>query len=95
MVSNESTVIRISRNLMKSAGFRPGQNAYLVHEGGNSVSIVNKGNVNQYDEYWPARVESDGRLRIRKGVLNDVFGVSARAKNIRATTSKGSVTLSL
>lgn len=90
-----SGAIRLSSQLVKSAGFRPGQSIAVVAEGKNSFSVVPATKVPKNTDSISYSVELDGRVRVSKNALASTLNVRGKKKNMAVDSRKGSITVSL
>lgn len=86
--------IRLSSQLVKSAGFRPGQSLAVVSNGKNSFDIIAESKAPKSGDWASYSVEQDGRVRVAKTTLANL-GVKGKRKNITADSKKGSITVSM
>lgn len=86
--------IRLSSQLVKSAGFRPGQSLAVVANSKNSFDIISASKAPKNGDWAAYSVEQDGRVRVAKSTLSNM-GVNGKRKNITADSKKGSITVSM
>lgn len=96
MVSVDSSGrIRFSTQLVKSAGFRPGQQIAVVADGRNSFTIMPASKVSKSTESARYSVEQDGRVRVSKSVLSELGVRAGKRKKLGVDARKGSINVSL
>lgn len=86
--------LRLSSDIMASAGFRPGQNLAVIAEGRNGFRVVPRSKAPKNSDSFAVRVEQDGRARVAKSKLKGL-GISSRRKHFQANVRKGSVQVSM
>jgi hypothetical protein len=86
--------IRIPRQVLREAGFLPGNRISVIRNSQNSISVVPSKSVPQNAQHTDYRVECDGRARISNSVIR-AMGVRGRRKSPSCQVSRKNITISL
>lgn len=95
MISLDSSGdIRISRQAVRTAGFRPGNKVAVTRTGENSFTIFPSSKVSNNTESARYTVEKDGRIRVNRNVVKSL-GVRSRRKTMACQASSRSIVVSM
>lgn len=86
--------IRISREAVRSAGFRPGNRVAVTRSGENSFTISSSSKVSNSTECARYTVEKDGRIRVNRNIVQSL-GVRSRRKSMSCQASSRSIVVSM
>ena len=86
--------IRISRETVRNAGFRPGNRVAVTRSGENTFTISSASRVSKSTESARYTVEKDGRIRINRNTVQSL-GVRSRRKTLSCQASSRSITVSM
>jgi hypothetical protein len=86
--------IRISRETVRNAGFRPGNRVAVTRSGENTFTISSASRVSKNTESARYTVEKDGRIRVNRNTVQSL-GVRSRRKTLSCQTASRSITVSM
>jgi len=86
--------IRISRQAVRNAGFRPGNKVAVTRSGENSFTISSASRVSKNTESARYTVEKDGRIRVNRNVVSSL-GVRSRRKTMSCQAESRRITVSM
>lgn len=95
-VCSDSRYIRIQARNVRRAGFHPGDKLTVVRNG-STFSITRSSSTKRKStgsNFYPVRVEKDGRVRILKSILREELGMQAKRKNPQSVITRGSISVS-
>ena len=86
--------IRISRQTVRNAGFRPGNKVAVTRTGENSFTISSASRVSNSTQSARYTVEKDGRIRVNRNTVQSL-GVRSRRKSMSCQASSRSIVVSM
>lgn len=86
--------IRLSRQILNDAGFKPGNRISVVRDSNNSFVIVPTKTVQRNTNSVQYHVEQDGRARISNSVIESM-GVRSRRKKPQVSVSEKKIRVQL
>jgi hypothetical protein len=86
--------IRISRQTVRSAGFRPGNRVAVTRSGENTFTISSASRIPKNTEAARYTVEKDGRIRVNRNMVQSL-GVRSRRKSMSCQAENRRITVSM